>query len=79
MEPSQSKPNFKWPIAQNRSIDEPLVDFILLAEFDIDSGSTIRHHYPSHIPNCMDDWLAENMLPEVKVFDDNILQLFITS
>eukprot|EP01041_Mallomonas_annulata_P003594 gene3594-7141_t len=53
-----------WAVYKSRSADEPIIDFIVLAEFDIDSGSTIRHCYPSHIPNCRDDWLAENMLPE---------------
>lgn len=42
-----------------------LVDYILLAEFDIDSGSTLRHHYPNAVPGDHDaDWFANCMLPE---------------
>ena len=43
---------------------EPLVDYILLAEFDIDTGSTVRHQYPVEVPGYKADWFAENMLPE---------------
>ncbi|CAM9544185.1 unnamed protein product [Ascophyllum nodosum] len=42
----------------------PLVDHILLAEFDIDTGSTVRHAYPSSVPGVADDWFADHMLPE---------------
>jgi hypothetical protein len=42
----------------------PLVDYIVLAEFDIDTGSTVRHQYPSNIPDYKVDWFAEFMLPE---------------
>lgn len=41
-----------------------LVDYIVVAEFDIDTGSTVRHLYPSNIPNYKMDWFAEYMLPE---------------
>lgn len=41
-----------------------LVDYVLLSEFDIDTGSTLRHQYPSPIPNYKADWFAEHMLPE---------------
>ena len=62
---------FPWPIqctyghdsAGNRNF-HPIVDYIILAEFDIDTGSTVRHQYPAKIPYCTADWLAENMLPE---------------
>lgn len=42
---------------------------IVLAEFDIDTGSTVRHQYPKPIREVFDgqykeDWLAEHMLPE---------------
>ena len=57
--------NSSWSTIYKRDDSEPMVDFIVLAEFDIDSGSTIRHQYPSQIPNYREDWLAENMLPEV--------------
>ena len=41
----------------------------MLAEFDIDTGSTVRHQYPKPIREDFDglykeDWLAEHMLPE---------------
>lgn len=42
----------------------PLVDYIVLAEFDIDTGSTVRHQYPNTIPDYKVDWFAEFMLPE---------------
>lgn len=41
-----------------------LVDYIILAEFDIDTGSTVRHQYPTNIPDYKVDWFAEFMLPE---------------
>jgi hypothetical protein len=41
-----------------------LVEYILLAEFDIDTGSTLKIQYPSRIDGYSDDWFAENMLPE---------------
>ena len=43
---------------------EPLVDHILLAEFDIDTGSTVRHQYPEPVDGYKNDWFAELMLPE---------------
>jgi hypothetical protein len=43
---------------------QPLVDYIVLAEFDIDTGSTVRHQYPTIIPDYKVDWFAEFMLPE---------------
>ena len=47
-----------------RSFVEPLVDHILLAEFDIDTGSTVRHQYPEPVDGYKNDWFAELMLPE---------------
>ena len=41
-----------------------LVDFVVLAEFDIDTGSTVRHQYPHAIDGYTEDWLADHMLPE---------------
>ena len=38
--------------------------YVVLAEFDINTGSTVRHQYPAPVPGCSDDWLAEQMLPE---------------
>lgn len=42
----------------------PLVEYILVAEFDIDSGSTVRHCFPSEIDGYERDFFAEHMLPE---------------
>lgn len=47
-----------------KGVAYPLVDFVILAEFDIDSGSTVRHQFPSAIPNYAEDYLANMMLPE---------------
>lgn len=43
---------------------DPLIDYVLLAEFDIDTGSTVRHQYPVNVPDYKADWFAEHMLPE---------------
>ncbi|GAA5868799.1 hypothetical protein JCM1840_005123 [Sporobolomyces johnsonii] len=41
----------------------PQVDYVLLAEFDIDEGSVLRHQYPA--PTGTDEHLlAEHMLPD---------------
>ena len=42
----------------------PLISYIVLAEFDIDMGSTVRNQYPSPVPWVSADWLAEHMIPE---------------
>ena len=39
------------------------VEYVLLAEFDIDKGSTVRHQYPSPCP-ISENILADLMLPE---------------
>ena len=49
---------------EQESPTKSLISYIVVAEFDIDTGSTVRHQYPSKIPNCKEDWLAEHMLPE---------------
>ena len=42
-----------------------MIDFIILAEFDIDTGSTVRHIYPHDKSDELDrDWFANYMLPE---------------
>ena len=51
-------------VKSKRSFVEPLVDHILLAEFDIDTGSTVRHQYPNPVDGYQNDWFAELMLPE---------------
>ena len=53
-----------WMVTSKRSLIEPLVDHILLAEFDIDTGSTVRHQYPQPVDGYQNDWFAELMLPE---------------
>jgi hypothetical protein len=30
-----------------RVLTQPRVDYVLLAEFDIDQGSTLKHQYPA--------------------------------
>ena len=41
-----------------------LVEYVLLAEFDIDKGSTLRSAYPSRVVGYDDSVFAEIMLPE---------------
>lgn len=43
---------------------DKLVKHILLAEFDLTTGSTLRHQYPSPVEGHEPDWFAEKMLPE---------------
>ncbi|TKA55207.1 hypothetical protein B0A53_02177 [Rhodotorula sp. CCFEE 5036] len=46
-----------------RVLTQPRVDYVLLAEFDIDQGSTLKHQYPA--PTGTDEHLlAEHMLPD---------------
>eukprot|EP01083_Nonionella_stella_P197304 725534_1 len=45
------------------NIQEQNVQFVLLAEFDIDKGSTVRHQYPKPCP-ISENILADLMLPE---------------
>lgn len=40
------------------------VDYIVVAEFDINKGSSIRVQYPSPPPGASDGFLAEMMLPD---------------
>ncbi|CAM9659828.1 unnamed protein product, partial [Chrysoparadoxa australica] len=55
----------QFKLHRKRGLDRPqLVDHIILAEFDIDTGSTVRHKYPGPVPGYSDDWFAEYMLPE---------------
>ncbi|RYG69024.1 hypothetical protein EON64_03745 [archaeon] len=56
-------PSWQPRLVRGENTDQ-LVDFVLLAEFDIDTGSTLRHQYPSNIPGYNADWFAEHMLPE---------------
>ncbi|GAA5982185.1 hypothetical protein JCM10908_004772 [Rhodotorula pacifica] len=46
-----------------RALMQPEVEYVLLAEFDIDEGSTLKHQYPA--PTGTDEHLlAEHMLPD---------------
>lgn len=49
---------------QSENGSDNIIDHVVLAEFDIDTGSTVRYQYPEEVPYCSSDWLAENMLPE---------------
>ena len=51
-------------VAAAGSLVPPLISYIVLAEFDIDKGSTVRNQYPSPVPWVSADWLAEHMIPE---------------
>lgn len=55
-----------WDVNRRRKypVGAKLCDYIVVTEFDIDSGSTVRHQYPENIVGVSEDWLAENMLPE---------------
>ena len=55
----------QFKLARDSSPDaSSLCEHIILAEFDIDTGSTVRHKYPASVPGYADDWFAEYMLPE---------------
>ena len=41
-----------------------LIDYIVLSEFDINTGSVVRVAYPSQIPDIDPNTIAENMMPE---------------
>lgn len=41
-----------------------VVEYLVLSEFDITTGSTVRHQYPSEVPGVQGDWLAEQQIPE---------------
>ena len=62
----QDETTSKWVVSDRRKYPKTakLCDYIVVAEFDIDTGSTVRHQYPDKIEGVTEDWLAENMLPE---------------
>ena len=41
-----------------------MLDYIVLAEFDINQGSIIRYQHPAPIPNVEPGIIASYMLPE---------------
>ena len=51
----------RMPFDIERRIPEgsSMVSHILLAEFDIDTGSTLRHTVPEPVEGYQDDWFAE--------------------
>lgn len=54
-----------WHIQKSRGVGAPpLVEYVIEAEFDIDTGSTVRYQYPNEVPDYKPDWFAEHMLPE---------------
>lgn len=52
-----------WEVTK-RTKRVDMCHYIVLAEFDIATGSTVRHQFPSKIPGLSEDNLAELMLPE---------------
>ena len=57
-----SSPHF-WS-GDVRNHHPPLISYVILSEFNIDTGSTVKHQYPEPIADYTADWFAENMLPE---------------
>lgn len=59
-------PDANWDVKVSRKYPKSakLCDYVVVTEFDIDTGSTVRHQYPEKISGVTEDWLAENMLPE---------------
>ncbi len=41
-----------------------LIDYLILAEFDIKDGSIIRYQHPQQVPNIKEEVLASYMLTE---------------
>lgn len=39
-----------------------LIDYIILAEFDIDKGSTVKLQYPHNVPNVNQEEIADHMI-----------------
>ena len=65
-------------ISAQTARNHPCVDYVVLSEFDIDVGSTVRHQYPSTISSCSPDWLAEHCIPEgIHARDSDGSYLFI--
>eukprot|EP01038_Epipyxis_sp_PR26KG_P009787 gene9787-13167_t len=52
------------PLQTFDSSYQPIIEYIILAEFDINTGSTVRHQYPTNIRGYKSDYFAEYMLPE---------------
>ena len=41
-----------------------LIDYIILSEFDIDKGSTVRLQYPNPVPTVNQEEIADHMIME---------------
>ena len=41
-----------------------IIDYVVLTEFDINTGSVVRIVYPGPIPNIEPQSIADNMIPE---------------
>ena len=48
----------------NKALDLKMVDYIVLAEFDIDKGSGVKVQYPDTVPGITSEELAEQMITE---------------
>ena len=41
-----------------------LIDYMILSEFDIDKGSTVRLQYPNPVPTVNQEEIADHMIME---------------
>lgn len=56
---------YPFPISRQYPIkNQSLITYLILTEFDINSGSTVKYQYPEAIPDYSNDFFAEMMLPE---------------
>lgn len=47
-----------------QEFDKTLIDYLVLAEFDINLGSIVRMQYPANVPQSDSAVIASYMLPE---------------
>ena len=68
-----------WTVAHRRNgLHQKICNYIVLSEFDINTGSTVRHQYPLPIPHVKEDWLADSMLPEgAHNRDEDVTYIFL--
>ena len=68
-----------WTVAHRRNgSHQKICNYIVLSEFDINTGSTVRHQYPLPIPQVKEDWLADSMLPEgAHNRDEDVTYIFL--
>ncbi len=48
----------------SKPASSPLIDYLVLSEFDINAGSIVRCQYPSSVPQVEPGTIASYMLPE---------------